>query len=175
MAKKYIDADLLRKEIEFAKSVYNNPNRVVHGVADAFRQDGRAAMCDDILKKIDSLQQEQPCDTCTNDKGCVTCKGGELWEGKEQPSEELEEEIKRYLQEEHDRDTTVRDVARHFANWQKEQELKDAVEGKVVELGETYKDLTISVEGKELNEALQPLGVKDGDRVRIIIIKEDKE
>lgn len=57
---KYIDADLLRKDIEFAKSVYDNPKRVVHGVADAFRQDGRAAMCDDILKKIDSLQQEQP-------------------------------------------------------------------------------------------------------------------
>lgn len=56
---KYINADLLRKEIEFAKTVYDNPNRVVHGVADAFRQDGRAAMCDDILKKIDSLQQEQ--------------------------------------------------------------------------------------------------------------------
>ena len=59
---KYIDADLLRKEIEFAKSVYDNPKRVVAGVADAFRQDGRAAMCDDILKKIDSLQQEQQAD-----------------------------------------------------------------------------------------------------------------
>lgn len=57
---KYIDADLLRKEIEFAKFVYDNPKRVVHGVADAYMQDGRAAMCDDILKKIDSLQQEQP-------------------------------------------------------------------------------------------------------------------
>ena len=56
---KYLDLDLLRKEIEFAKSVYDNPKRVVYGVADAFRQDGRAAMCDDILKKIDSLQQEQ--------------------------------------------------------------------------------------------------------------------
>lgn len=55
---KYINADLLRKEIEFAKTVYEHPNRVVHGVADAFRQDGRAAMCDDILKKIDSLQQD---------------------------------------------------------------------------------------------------------------------
>lgn len=37
----------------------------------------------------------------------------------EQPMEGLEEEIKRYLHEEHDRDTTVRDVARHFAEWQK--------------------------------------------------------
>lgn len=57
---KYIDADKLIAEIEFAKSVYDNPKRVIHGVADAFRQDGRAAMCDDILKKIASLQQEQP-------------------------------------------------------------------------------------------------------------------
>jgi hypothetical protein len=58
-----------------------------------------------------------------------------------------------------------------------EDMLKDAamVEGNVLELGETYKDLTISVEGKELNEALQPLGVEDGDKVKIVIVKEDKE
>ena len=58
------------------------------------------------------------------------------------------------------------------ARWQKEQMLKEAVEGKVVELGETYKDLSISVGGKELNEVLQPLGVKDGDKVKVIIVKE---
>lgn len=58
------------------------------------------------------------------------------------------------------------------AKWQKEQMLKDAVEGKAVELGETYKDLSISVGGKELNEVLQPLGVKDGDKVKVIIMKE---
>ena len=57
---KYIDAEKLKAEIEFAKSVYSSPNRVVQGIADVFRQDGRAAMCDDLLKKIDSLQQEQP-------------------------------------------------------------------------------------------------------------------
>lgn len=57
-----------------------------------------------------------------------------------------------------------------------EEMLKEAamVEGKVVNLADTYFDLSVSVEGKELNEALQPLGVKDGDRVRVIIIKEDK-
>ena len=52
-----------------------------------------------LLPFIDSLQQEQPCDTCTNDKGCVTCKDGELWEGKEQLWEDLEEEMEgeRYM------------------------------------------------------------------------------
>ena len=56
---KYIDAEKLIAEIQSAKSVYSHPNRVIHGIADAFRQDGRAAMCDDILTKITSLQQEQ--------------------------------------------------------------------------------------------------------------------
>lgn len=36
-------------------------------------------------------------------------------------SEDLEKEIKRYQQEVYDRDTTVKDVAHHFANWQKER------------------------------------------------------
>ena len=66
---KYIDAEKLIAEIEFAKSVYSNPQRVVHGVADVFRQDGRVIMCDDILKKIDSLQQEQG----KSKKGCNDC------------------------------------------------------------------------------------------------------
>ena len=36
-------------------------------------------------------------------------------------SPELEDEIKRYQQEDCDRDTTIRDVAHHFVNWQKAQ------------------------------------------------------
>lgn len=72
MAKKYIDAELLRKEIE-----------------------SRMGDCDANSKNpipfLDSLQQEPSCDTCTNDKGCVTCKDGELWEGKEQPTDDLED------------------------------------------------------------------------------------
>lgn len=92
---KYINADLLRKEIEFAWSVYNNPHRVVHGISDAFRQDGRAAMCEDILKKIDSLQQEQQ-------------------------EVDLEEEMDRFFEEmpvyEHENifEDTYQMIARHF-------------------------------------------------------------
>ena len=56
----YIDAEELKQKIESLKKVYNNSNRVIHGVSDAFRQDGRVAMCDDIISEIESLQQEQP-------------------------------------------------------------------------------------------------------------------
>lgn len=58
--KKYIDAEKLKQKIESLKKVYNNPNRVIHGVADAFRQDGRVAMCDDLIREIESIQQEHP-------------------------------------------------------------------------------------------------------------------
>lgn len=101
----------------------------------------------------------------------------------EQSSEDLEEAAEKQVNEAlfkwsyDDEDGIEQYVYDSFiagAEWHREQMLKDAVEGKVVELGGTYKDLTISVEGKELNEALQPLGVKDGDRVRVMIVKEDK-
>ena len=80
MTQKYIDADKLITEIERRKGYIS----VTH-------------FAEELLSFIDSLQQEQSCNTCTNDKGCVTCKDGELWEGKEQHSEDLEKEIERFL------------------------------------------------------------------------------
>lgn len=85
---KYIDADLLRKEIEKRKTA--NQQDATESGAGAFYEDKA------ILDLLDFLQQEQPCDTCTNDKGCVTCKNGELWEGKEQPCEDFENEYEKF-------------------------------------------------------------------------------
>jgi len=67
------------------------------------------------------------------------------------------------------------EIHKNGYNLCKEQMLKDAVEGEVVNLADTYEDFTVSIEGKVLDEVLKPLGVKDGDRVRVIIIKEDKD
>lgn len=58
---------------------------------------------------------------------------------------------------------------------QKAKMLEVAVEGTVVELGETYKDLSISASAKALNQVLQSLGLEDGDKVRLIIVKEDEK
>lgn len=87
---KYIDAERLRAEVE----------RLYDGEAPKHDQqcdfdDGYFTGIGAMSKFIDSLQQEQPCDTCTNDKGCVACKDGELWEGK--PVEDLEKEIKTWI------------------------------------------------------------------------------
>lgn len=75
----------------------------------------------------------------------------------------------------HDVEFAYRDGIIAGAEWQKSKMLKAAVGGRVLELGETYKALSLSVESKELNEVLQPLGVKDGDKVRLVIIKEDSK
>jgi len=89
MAKKYIDATLLKEMIQ---PEYNRNKALFKKTGERYTE-GIVYGLDMAEQFIDSLQQEQSCDTCTNDKGCVTCKDGELWEGKEQPSEELEAEI----------------------------------------------------------------------------------
>lgn len=128
-----IDKETIRAEIEFAKSVYSNPKRVVHGVADAFRQDGRVAMCDDILKKLDTLP-EQPVIKKSNalfDKCVENCDPAVMKEVSDnvdkmlriQPVEGLEEEISRTYHDGSVADTDDMDhndyenIARHFAEW----------------------------------------------------------
>ena len=51
------------------------------------------------------------------------------------------------------------------AEWQKSQMLKDAVEGEVTDVGINYLDLA-------LFEA-ESLGLKDGDKVRIVVTKKE--
>ena len=97
--------------------------------------------------------------------------------------EELEEEIKRWLKEGEITDTRFDDyddndieaTARHFAQWQKEQMMKEAyIESRIVDDGR------MEIEGNPL-PCLNPIILlpypqfKPGDRVRIIIIKEDNQ
>lgn len=122
---KYIDAEKLKAKIRQQIKMENYNFAALGGGGQTF--------CINTLewvqKQIDSLQQEQPCDTCTNDKGCVTCKDGELWEGKEQPCEELKGKIREWVNlmvgasfpeqdgdfiSEEDYRSVIRQTARHF-------------------------------------------------------------
>lgn len=235
MAKKYIDAELLKKEInkhydDYRAKFHQNGERYYLGLIDGIEMTKRI---------IDSLQQEPSCDTCTNDKGCVTCKDGEMWEGKpvedlekeiktwipahivggdeapwkelkdvviqwsevvarhfyilglknnipvtqitleelakegEPVSKDLEKEIQRYLREEcsSDDEPSIGEIARHFANWQKEQMLKDAVEASV----NYYENIPGGSYVELVADILNPTGVRYKDKVKIVIVKEDKK
>lgn len=149
----------------------------------------------DMAKQIlDTLEEpvEKTCKTCGfyenncpfirdkfipyPNKVCKDYTFSTLKAEQEPVSEDLEEEVKRYLCEEcsGDDEPTVSEIARHFAEWMKAKMMEGAVEGTVIELGETYKDLSLSVNAKELNQVLQPLGVGDGNKVKIIIVKEEE-
>lgn len=93
-------------------------------------------------------------------------------EESEKPMQEgLEEEISRYLREEcsNDDEPSISDTARHFAQWQKEQMMKEAVKADVML---TLHDKTGDI---SLHTGYLPkeLGIKCDDKVRIIIVKED--
>lgn len=89
----------------------------------------------------------------------------------EQPSEDLEKEIKRYIPR---NQCPVPDlmeaVARHFAEWQKEQMLKDAVEGEVMMNA-------LHPHEPRVTASYPNCPYKFGDKVKIVIVpdKEDKK
>ena len=152
-------------------------------------------MLEEILVLVDSLQQEQPCDTCTNDKGCVTCKDGELWEGKEHPCEDLDEATARYGSGYCD--IGLRRTAefgfRSGAEWQRQRTpmpedtvifqkgieegkrlmMEDAVDADIkLTLHDKTGDLSIHT-GYLPKELPKKLGFRFENKVKVLIIKED--
>lgn len=105
---------------------------------------------------------------------------------KEPISEELEKEIDKFFKDwgtdeinggQYGINLDIRelkDIARHFANWQKEQMLANGKSGTVQKDNQaildngTYIDLDPSMQLKPSFE-----GLKKGDRIKVIIIKED--
>ena len=79
--------------------------------------------------------------------------------------DDLEEEIRRKIEEVHRQPCyDLKDFARHFTNWQKQQMMKDAVEAV---------SCTFSNSSSTFLRIEDGLDTKDGDKVKLIIIKED--
>lgn len=86
-------------------------------------------------------------------------------------TDKLVEEVKRYYSDNFayissDQPTLsiLTNIAHHFTEWQKEQMMKEAVEGDY--------DCQYATPAVFLDKYLD--GIKDGDKVRIIIVKEEK-
>lgn len=96
----------------------------------------------------------------------------------EPSSEDLEEEIDRFEdwlnnfnQSDYPTSLTVRDIARHFAEWQKRKDVEEMM--KTLVGGEIVKDIhnQLSVKSEPLNDAFG----KFGDKVKIIVVKDNKQ
>lgn len=193
MAKKYIDADRLSAEMEKRMHICDG---VFERNSDTYYQ-GKAVAYQEILSFINSLQQEQPCEdleeeikrygkeempvVLESDLNDIARHFYELGkQSKEFVSEDLEEEIHSFWNKCSEfqppfctlevKENGFAVIARHFANWQKSQMLKDAVVGRVVGVYPLKRGTDIQY------GVLYPKGVlphKDGDKVKIVIVKED--
>lgn len=136
------------------------------------------SVCNDLLSFIDSMQEKPKCmyskDNFTDEDRKTLCDGCRESNCSFYLNEDLEVEFNRFLDEVegvprmwHSDEQTewALNIARHFAHWQKQQLMKDAVEGLVVcdELTHGYKDIAMSI----------PDYLNVGDKVKLIIIKED--
>ena len=142
---------MIRAEIErYVDSLERNS-----GMAGPFG-DAQMALCDRLLSFIDSLQEEKVSDSTPL----------------EESGEDLKSELHNYI-EQHKCELSgyfdIRRVARHFANWQKRQMMKDAVECNVGWCDGLLLDYTQQQQDKELDK----IGAKIGDKVKLVIIKEE--
>ena len=91
----------------------------------------------------------------------------------EEPDKSLEEEMDKFfetmpvLEHENIFEDTFKNIARHFAEWQKEQMLKEAVEG-VVYRYESYQRIATAIV-VDINRELL------GNKVRIIVLPKEEE
>ena len=87
-------------------------------------------------------------------------------------NDDFEQEWKRYFEHRGEVATVnIKDLARHFAEWQREQMMRNAVVG-TVEWSYLYRDNDYGViEQKPFN--ISERGLKEGDTVKLIIVKED--
>ena len=141
----------IREEVERRMNCFKNERNTLLKASDNNLSLGaRIAMCEEILSFIDSMQEEPV-------------------------SEDLEKEVNKYFHalysgwtdEQRKEDFLVEElctnVARHFANWQKEQMMNGAIELPLYLDGDF---LTIDYDFTES-------GFKVGDKVKLIIIKEE--
>ena len=119
---------------------------------------GRVSMCTKILSFIDSLPEEPV-------------------------SEDLEEDssFEKLLQEiyiKYNKQISIEkllDIASHFAEWQKQQMMKNVVDGEVVYQIGSAEIAPTDIRYKVVSDRVYIPNVKLGDKVKIIIVKEEQQ
>ena len=143
----------------------------------------------DLLAFIDSLSEEPKCiynrTLEERKKFCKYCSAACSVRIEEEPvSENLEEEFYRFIDEEEGIPKMCNtreyiawgvDIARHFAEWQKQQMMKDAVNGEVVYQIGSAEIAPTDIQYKIMSDRVYIPNVKLGDKVKIIIVKEEQQ
>lgn len=136
----------LNKEAEKYQALNNGYSQNCYGARDALR---------DLENFIDSLQQEQP----SEDLEKYASRAGFDY------VDDIESKYPNHRWNDHDVEFAYRDGIIAGAEWQKEQMLKAAVEGVMID------SLRVQIMAP-LNAVIQREGLKDGDKMKILIVKE---
>ena len=125
------------------------------------------------------------CKGCNNVKGCITCVDGSEWAHYEEPvSENLEGASKEYADknyaewldfvsgDERDDHYPISEAFKAGAKWQKEQMLAKAVDGDITFDYYGDDDKTYGCIAHD-SFCLEDLGLKDTDKVKMVLIKEE--
>ncbi len=144
------DKELIKQEIERIEQILDDFNKTHNNTIDNGIVSANKSICKHIKSFINSLPEEPA-------------------------SEDLEEEIDRFEdwinnfnQSDYPTSYTVRDIARHFAEWQKQQMMKDAVDAFV----NTYENTDDSNYVEFVTEQ-SPYKFKETEKCKIIIVKEE--
>jgi len=165
--------ELIRKEIERRINKLNKPFYTPDTPCGIALQTYK-----EMLSFIDSLPEERPVPISPADVGFEAL--GKAWDEKarrELEDEELKKEIKVFLDKtgapfywagDEEQLEWLEIIAKHFANWKKRLMAKEAINGEVFD---SY-DKDICQHHLELLVDI-PKQYKDGDKVKLIIIKEE--
>ena len=128
------------------------------------------------------------CKGCNNVKGCITCVDGSCWAHYEETiSEDSEEAAKQHIEKMDFSNSGYKESSELIAalkqvlidafvigaDWKKMQMMKDAVHGNVDYPLIGYDFPNIYPNYRELKEYCDRHKIKDGNKVKLIIIKED--
>lgn len=144
----------IRQEIERLKKYYAECGYPGMGEYEQGNKQGRLDTLDNILSFLDTLSEE--------------------------PDKSLEEEMEEFfetmpvLEHENIFDVTFQNIARHFAEWQKNQMLKDAVEGEA-RVGYPFSKPFIDIEQSSAQWCNMMKKFMNGDKVRIVVLKAEEE
>ena len=174
--------------------------QIIKAEVERLKESGCASpisVCDDLISLIESLEKEHvsesiddleiSCDAelCFAHSGCKFynpnkksnvnhCIGGLPLQLRQKPvSENLEKEAERFIKTKEFaecKESPVLCVARHFANWQKQLMMKNAVQGYV---NAEYQDVVSVKSGAIAGEERKKLGLHLCAKIKLIIIKED--
>jgi len=156
----------------FVNSMQEKPKECMYA-RDNYTDEDRKVLCDGCEEECEYKHREESVNNGL-DLGC-----GVIWKEEEPVSEDLEEAAKIYARGEYDRKnpsslpwqckgcySPLIYAFKAGAKWHKEQMMKDAVDGGCFSYRNGYKHISCDIDENLTN-------IKLGDKVKLIIIKED--